>query len=1044
MSSNIAPLTWIAERYLEYNPFFIYSGRNPLLHQTEVVAKSLFIKPTRMLIADMIGLGKTITALRVLAAISRYRGHGLKRVLVAVPSVLVDQWVDEMKKMGISPTVIDRKSVDVLARSPELPSGWYVGSIDTLKQDRYMDILIRNRWDAIVVDEAHKLGYIGYEPNDRWKSLGRIIMDNRDAVLLLLSATPHRGKARDYLARLALIDPSLIEEKSVGALDKVFDKPDFYRQTHNVILIRRSKEDVNTIYEKAEIFKPCTMIAVLIEPGDAERKLLTTITDLAAQYLREYYNYMINNYGFKPERAQAIVALLRTLLIKRGLSSPQALVKTFSKLVMKRGGLVETIGSGRGKELEKAVQEIEERARELDDILSGDVEDLEEELDEWFNGLMSYLSMFLESRLVEKLEDAKRYAESILSGNEEDSKVRTLEKILRLVMKANPGDLPAEFMDLASRKAIVFTEFKDTARYIYNKLVGWAREELGDPGVVRMFTSENREEIDDIRKWLSEDAPRILITTDVAGEGLNLQHANVVINYEIAWSPIRLEQRIGRVWRYGQNRNTYVFNLFLADAMEKTVAEVVFAKLYGISISVGKLDPILGERVLLSTIKNELLEHAVGSRETIGELIPLEIDFKGKKISLSESKIIELVVSDAKNFVMTFIETLERLVSEINHKKIFPSKSSSEEEAERVRENLLHLTGFRDLDDAITAVRKIVTHISAQPNLKVVRESEDEIMLRSSDGVVFKIPLKNPEEALKTVQSYFKAGSYPKYFVYKCDRREVMLLSEASIIARGSVIYREPIGVVGDLETGSIRILRGTRLVEKLLETLDKSIPVDEVYGLTDAIESARQEVLLASHNTFYEEELRKGVGVLLSMLSKYEDVKSRLGCKSRFYMHDLEADVNVKIAEPQFIMFSSAFLPEVKEVPSDEVWRWAEDDAIPIVHNYERLSGREATMVSGYEHYDVKSIKRGEGGEILEVRFIEVKTKAGRSLDIDLTGEEFRAAREKGKDYWLYIVYGVRTEKPAMLCVRDPASKIPFERIIITEERVKYHFTAG
>ncbi|MGC8987829.1 helicase-related protein [Infirmifilum sp.] len=1043
MSAYIAPLLWIAEKYLKYNPFFIYSGRNPLLHQTEVVAKSLFIKPTRMLIADMIGLGKTVTALRVLAAVNNYREDGLKRVLVAVPSVLVEQWVEEMKRMGISPTVIDRESIKVLASSRELPSGWYVGSIDTLKQERYMDVLVRNNWDAIVVDEAHKLGYIGYEPNDRWKNLGKIVMNNRDAVLLLLTATPHRGKAKDYLARLALIDPTLTEAKNVEDLDKVFDKPEFYRQTHNVILIRRSKEDVNIVYEKSEIFKPCTMIAVLIEPSDAERKLLKTITDLATQYLTEYYNHMVKKFGFKPERARAIVALLRTLLIKRGLSSPEALVKTFSKLVMKRSRSAEIIGSGRGKEWEKVVQEIEERARQLDNILSGDVEDLEKELDEWFDELASDLSMFLESKLVEKLEEAKIYARDILSGDEKDSKVRTLKKILRLVMKANPGDLPAEFMDLASRKAIVFTEFKDTALYIYSKLSSWVKAELGDPGVVRIFTSENRKEIDDIRKWLSEDAPRILVTTDVAGEGLNLQYANVVINYEITWSPVRLEQRIGRVWRYGQNRNTYVFNLFLADAMEKTVAEVVFEKLYGISTSVGKLDPILGERVLLSTIKNELLEHAVGPRGAIGGLIPLEIDFKNKKISLSESKIIELVVSDARNFVETFVESLKKLATEINRKNIFPSKSKSEDEAERVRNELLNLTGFRDLDNAITAAREIVNHISKYLDLEVVRESEDEIILKSRDEKVFKIPLKNPEEALKTVQNCFKASDYPKYFVYRCDKREVMLLSEAEIIARDLVMYREPIGVVGDLETKSIMILRGTELVKKLLETLDRSIPVDEVYGLTEAIQFARQEVLTASHNTYYEKVLRKGVGKLLEMLSNYENIKKRLGCRSQFYVHNLE-DIRVKIKEPQFIMISSAFLPEAKETPSAEVWMWAEDDAIPIVHNYEGLSGREATRVSGHEHYDVKSIKRGEGGETLEVRFIEVKTKASRSLDIDLTEEEFKVAKEKGKDYWLYIVYGVRTEKPAILCIRDPASKIPFKKVTVTERREKYRFTAG
>ena len=127
MRVYLTPLLWIAENYLKYNPFFIYGGKNPLLHQTEIVAKSLFIKPTRMLIADVIGLGKTITALRILKAVNNYRK--LNRVLIAVPSVLIDQWVSELKSMGINPQVIERKVLDFLVKHPVLPSSWYLSLI---------------------------------------------------------------------------------------------------------------------------------------------------------------------------------------------------------------------------------------------------------------------------------------------------------------------------------------------------------------------------------------------------------------------------------------------------------------------------------------------------------------------------------------------------------------------------------------------------------------------------------------------------------------------------------------------------------------------------------------------------------------------------------------------------------------------------------------------------------------------------------------------------------------------------------------------------
>ncbi len=1030
MGVGVSPLLWVAESYLRHNPFFIYGGKNPLLHQTEIVAKSLFIKPTRMLIADVIGLGKTITALRVLMTLDRYRRLG--RVLIAVPSVLVDQWIDEMRSMGISPKVIERKTLDFLARHPELPAGWYIGSIDTLKQPEYMEMLTRSRWDAIVVDEAHKLGIVGREPNLRWMNLGELIRRNRDAAVLLLSATPHRGRANDYLARLALIDPTLLEVTNVGALERVFDKPEFYQRTHNTILFRRSKEDVNRVYERRAVFKPCNMLAVLIEPNDAERSFLRTITDLATSYLGNYYAYMVEELGWKTGRAQGIVALLRTLLVKRGLSSPRALVKTFGKLVQKRGMFIELIerGYSPSEAQEKIAEELERYSRRLDEILTGDIGEHEAELDEEFDRLASSLDRLIDEEFRSRLEEAKGYAEAILTGRARDSKLETLKRILRLVLGEPPEGLPEEFRELASGKAIIFTEFKDTAYYVYDELRKWAEEEFGDRGIVRIFTSDNRGEIEDIKEWLAEGGRRVLVTTDVAGEGLNLQHANVLINYEITWSPIRLEQRIGRVWRYGQDRTTYVFNLFLADALEKEVAEVVFAKLYGISISVGKLEPILGEKVFLSTIRNELLEHAVREREAMGGLIPVEIDFRGRKISLSEARIIELVAKDARAFVEAFIRALKKLVREIRYKRVFPPEAGAEE----VREELRHLTGFRDVREAVEAVRIALRTVARLLNADL-EERGDRLLIRLENGRIFEFPTADPESALRELVRCFEAGDRVRYFVYQGSEKEVLILSEVEVSVGGEARYREPIGIIANFETYSVAVLRGRALVERLSDLLARAIPVDEIYGLSEVF-SAIPQIVSASYNTFYERELKRGAVKLIKFLNEYEEFKRRLGGLGFFSVNEPV----VRIGEPVFTFISTAFLPEVEGLPSGEVWGWAEDEAMPIVFNYEGLSGREAVRVSGYAHYDVRSVRRDAGGRIVEERLIEVKTKVRRTLNISLKEEEFKVARDKGDDYWLYMVYGVGTERPAILCIRNPLKRLPFRRRIAVERREEYY----
>lgn len=1031
MRDYLSPLLWLAERYLNYNPFFIYGGRNPLLHQTEIVARSLFLKPTRMLVADVIGLGKTITALRVLKALNNYVKLG--RVLVVVPDVLVDQWLDEMRSMGVSPQLIERESLDFLARHPELPSGWYIGSMDRLKRTEYVVMLKKSKWDAIVVDEAHKLGILGREPNLRLVNLGELIRENREAILLLLSATPHRGKANDYLARLALIDPTLLEVTNIGVLWRVFDKPEFYQQTHNIVVFRRNKEDVNKVYEGREVFKPCNMLAVLIEPNEEEVSLIGTITELAVSYLSRYYAYLMERFGWGTGRVQGIIALLRTLLIKRGLSSPQALIKTFGKLVEKRGRFLRLIEEGYREDeaKEKVAEELEEYSRKLDELLTGDIGEHEEELDEEFDRLASYFDLFLDEEFRGGLSRIVEHAKRILSGEVKDSKFETLKRVLSLVLKSSPEELPEDFSDLASGKVIVFTEFKDTAYYLYDRLREWAAEELRDASAVRVFTSDNRGEIEEIKGWLAGRGRRVLITTDVAGEGLNLQYANVLVNYEITWSPVRLEQRIGRVWRYGQDKVTYVFNLFLATALEREVAENVFAKLYGITISLGKLEPIIGERVYLSTIRNELLEKAVEGEGVVGGLVPVEIEFKGRRLSASEMRIIDLILRDAREFVVAFVKALRRLLKELKAKRVYPPSV----EAEKVRRELRYLVGFNDTGEA-TELARMLLRIVAELVGAEVGEREDKVLFKFEDGRVIDLPGESPERLLEGFLKHFKSDGRAKYFVFQGDERKLLLLSEAEVLVGGEARYREPIGIVADFSTRRLDILRGLALVEWLSNLLARSIPVDEVYGLTE-VASSIPSIIDHSHNTFYEREVREGAGKVARAVGGYEEVKGRLK-GTRFFE---ASEPQVRIEEPSFIFISSAFLPEAGEIVSDETWGWAEEEAIPIVFNYEGLGGREALRVSGYEHYDVRSVKKDSEGRIVEERLIEIKTKVKRSLGVKLREEESKVAREKGDRYWLYLIYGVRTERPAILAIRDPLRRIPFRRRVAIEERAEYHF---
>ena len=289
------------------------------------------------------------------------------------------------------------------------------------------------------------------------------------------------------------------------------------------------------------------------------------------------------------------------------------------------------------------------------------------------------------------------------------------------------------------------------------------------------------------------------------------------------------------------------------------------------------------------------------------------------------------------------------------------------------------------------------------------------------------------EELLKHVVSQ----DYVRYFVFRDDIRKLLLLAEAEVMLGNETRFREPVGILYKLtDGGEFTILRGKELIEEIANILTLSIPVDEVFGLEDILKEAH-EIIDTAHSTYYTEVLENGVLKIIEGVRKYEDVKDKLGGFEFFKVNN----PMVRISEPKFVFMSTRFLPEAEEIPSEEVWGWSEDEAIPIVFNYEGLQGRSAIRVSGYEHYDVKSIRKDSRGKVVEERFIEVKTKAGRSLTIKLTNEEVKIAKEKGDNYWLYLVYGVKTENPVILSIRNPLKRLPFQRRAYKVEREEYFF---
>ena len=246
---------------------------DPLNHQLELLASLTLREPIRALIADEVGLGKTMEAALVVKYYSKIRERN-PLVLIVVPRVLLEQWKEELReKFDVEVKELRRDNLREVKAMP-LRDKWYIISIDLMKRKENLKELKSVPWNFIIVDEAHKLGYPkGQKPTQRYEAVKALSRYN-NVNLLLLTATPHRGDPLDYLARLRLIDPYLSLKLSVLVTE------DFYHLTRNSIVFRRTKLDINEIYEKREVFKNASYKAYIVKSSACEKEFYEKALEL--------------------------------------------------------------------------------------------------------------------------------------------------------------------------------------------------------------------------------------------------------------------------------------------------------------------------------------------------------------------------------------------------------------------------------------------------------------------------------------------------------------------------------------------------------------------------------------------------------------------------------------------------------------------------------------------------------------------------------------------------------------------------------------------
>ena len=524
----------------------------PLPHQiTAVYGEMLPRQPLRFLLADDPGAGKTIMAGLFIKELM-LRGD-LQRCLIVVPGNLVEQWQDELYQRFQLPFEILTNDRIAAARTGNALNemSLVLARMDKLSRDGELQAkLAQTDWDLVVIDEAHKLSATVFGGEIKYTKryhLGELL-SQKTRHLLLLTATPHNGKEEDFQLFMALIDPDRFEGR--------------YREgTHEVDasdLMRRLVKEKLLRFDGTRLFPERRAYTVTYELSEIEAMLYEQVTN----YVREEFNRAENLDGDR----RGTVGFALTVLQRRLASSPEAIYQSLHRRrerlesrvreekLMRRGRDV-NIADDIFKDLPKFDPESLE---DFDDAPETESEQAEEQVSDAASAARTIAELELE---IARLHELETLADKVRHSGQ-DRKWTELSRLLQD---------QAEMFDADGRrrKLVIFTEHRDTLNYLADKI----RTLLGRPeAVVAIHGGINRDTRREIQASFVQDKDvQVLVATDAAGEGINLQRAHLMINYDLPWNPSRLEQRFGRIHRIGQTEVCHLWNLVSDQTREGEV-----------------------------------------------------------------------------------------------------------------------------------------------------------------------------------------------------------------------------------------------------------------------------------------------------------------------------------------------------------------------------------------------------------------------------------------------------------------------------------------
>ncbi len=572
----------------EFDPHFglSLSRVDPLPHQIEAVYEYLLKTPrVRFLLADDAGAGKTIMAGLLIREL-KLRGI-IERILVVCPANLSFQWQRELReKFDEKFLVIKGRDIrDQFGVNQWMEQDQVITSLDLAKRDDILPGLKQVHWDLVIIDEAHRMSARDESRKSQRYRLGELLRDTTDHILLL-TATPHKGDPKNFTLFLALLDQDVYAD--VKSIQEAMDRrsaPFYLRRTkESMVYFPKPQQDgswiANPVFTKRI---PRTAGFKIDGPEwNLYQKITKFVKDQSRRVARD------NN-----PRARAI-GFLMSLYQRRLASSIYAIKRSLEKRAKKLEDslrdaqiLSKTVlpNLPTYEELEEYEdQEREELEKLLDAVtLASDAEDVRTEV----------------AQLYELAQDAQSVQDT---GTE--AKLECLQEVLR-----DHG-----FFDDVDQRLLIFTEFKDTLDYLVVQLEQWGFTVGSIHGSMKPGSRDEPGTRLHVEQNFREGRIQVLVATEAAGEGINLQCCNILFNYDIPWNPNRLEQRMGRIHRYGQLNDCLIFNFVSQNTIEGRVLDRLLDKLQEIrdALDDDAVFNVIGEVLPSAHIERVLRDYYAG------------------------------------------------------------------------------------------------------------------------------------------------------------------------------------------------------------------------------------------------------------------------------------------------------------------------------------------------------------------------------------------------------------------------------------------------